>query len=433
MDKNPVLKKKKSVLSVSSTNSVEKHVQSLHRLSNTYLRGRIHSCRSEKKIEKQDIEKIVHDIHGPRGLPTRVLWIKYEILNILGIDTVGQSFRTRCILEATWEEPALNSIVHSNNTTVDILNMSEVWKPRRVKFMNEIEEGIEPNIEICDWDPRPGKDDAVVTCYFNYTGSFLTKMNLKMFPFDFQELTLDFTMLTRQLDLIFELNPLRGSEFNQQNSQMHEWILSHTTEKFEVQKENKYLPVFHITLHCKRRAGYYLINVMIPVLLITSLTWLGYSIPSHDLGSRLEAVLTLVLTSVAFKFVVAGHLPRLSYSTLCDHYMILSLLFQTAIATEIGLTAVLVEDDDFKQTLIDKIDRIFMLVTIGAYTCMHVIFGFVVMRHVTNMSVLWTQQQMNIRSSSRIDDCTQLPDTLEPAQQKKSSSRVRNAMSTKPK
>ncbi len=386
--------------SLSSNGSVVKHIQSLHRLSNTYLRGRVHSCHVEKEnILDNTLGKRRKKV-GPRGLPTRELWVKYEILNILGIDTVGQSFRTRCILEATWEEPVLNSYVENDNTAVDILSMSQVWKPRRVKFMNEIDEGIEPNIEICDWDPRPGSNDAVVTCYFNYTGSFLTKMNLKMFPFDYQELTLDFTMLTRELDLIFRLNPMRESEFNKRNSQMHEWILSHTTENFEIQQDNKHLPVFHITLHCKRRAGYYLINVMIPVLLITALTWLGYSIPSNDLGSRLEAVLTLVLTSVAFKFVVAGHLPRLSYSTLCDHYMILSLLFQTAIATEIGVTTVLIEDSMHRQSRIDEVDRIFILITLSAYIIMHIVFGFIVMRYIKKMKLIWIEQLSKQGSSN---------------------------------
>ena len=106
--------------SLSSNGSVVKHIQSLHRLSNTYLRGRVHSCHVEKEnILDNTLGKRRKKV-GPRGLPTRELWVKYEILNILGIDTVGQSFRTRCILEATWREKHLSLVKFSATILVKL-------------------------------------------------------------------------------------------------------------------------------------------------------------------------------------------------------------------------------------------------------------------------------------------------------------------------
>ena len=61
-----------------------------------------------------------------------------------------------------------------------------------------------------------------------------------------------------------------------------------------------------------------------------------------DTGTRLSLTLTLLLTAVAFKLVIAGSLPQLSYMTILDQYMWMSLLFICLVAIENAIFPVFV-------------------------------------------------------------------------------------------
>ena len=51
---------------------------------------------------------------------------------------------------------------------------------------------------------------------------------------------------------------------------------------------------------------------------------LAFTMPIDDISGRVNTLLTLILTSVAFKFILAGALPKVPYNTLLDYYVLLS-------------------------------------------------------------------------------------------------------------
>uniref|UniRef100_A0A5K3EG01 Neur_chan_LBD domain-containing protein n=1 Tax=Mesocestoides corti TaxID=53468 RepID=A0A5K3EG01_MESCO len=65
--------------------------------------------------------------------------------------------------------------------------------------------------------------------------------------------------------------------------------------------------------------------------LICSLSLVTFSVDKSQPQSRLQLAFTLVLTLVAFKFVVNQCLPKISYLTYLDKYVISSLFFLTII------------------------------------------------------------------------------------------------------
>ena len=69
-----------------------------------------------------------------------------------------------------------------------------------------------------------------------------------------------------------------------------------------------------------RRPGYYLTNIVLPMAAITFLTAISAGAVEADgsrlgTGDRLSVSLTLMLTAVAYKFIVASSLPQISYLT----------------------------------------------------------------------------------------------------------------------
>lgn len=83
-------------------------------------------------------------------------------------------------------------------------------------------------------------------------------------------------------------------------------------------------PRCKFTIYLWRKTGYYLSNVILPICVLTLLSPLSCSInddgTSLGTSDRLGITLTLLLTAVAYKFVVASSLPTVSYLTLLDRF-----------------------------------------------------------------------------------------------------------------
>ena len=80
-----------------------------------------------------------------------------------------------------------------------------------------------------------------------------------------------------------------------------------------------------------RRTAYYWTNIATPM---GALTYMSAMSAAHEpngepmgTADRLSVTLTLLLTAVAYKFVVASSLPTVSYWTVLDKYVLLCFLF----------------------------------------------------------------------------------------------------------
>ena len=93
------------------------------------------------------------------------------------------------------------------------------------------------------------------------------------------------------------------------------------------------------TLRLRRNAGYYITNVALPISVLTALNALSIGIREIDgsrigTGERLALTFTLILTAVAYKFVVADVLPNVSYQTFLDVYVLICFFFMVLAAVE---------------------------------------------------------------------------------------------------
>ena len=91
----------------------------------------------------------------------------------------------------------------------------------------------------------------------------------------------------------------------------------YATQTGQSVEERRY-PLLYMALIATRKPGYYLWNVFLPTLLLSLMALSVFVVSSGDTSDRLGVILTLVLTSVAFKFVVAQSLPKIPYNTVLD-------------------------------------------------------------------------------------------------------------------
>eukprot|EP00216_Chloropicon_sp_CCMP2111_P000620 CAMPEP_0198238886 /NCGR_PEP_ID=MMETSP1446-20131203/4423_1 /TAXON_ID=1461542 ORGANISM="Unidentified sp, Strain CCMP2111" /NCGR_SAMPLE_ID=MMETSP1446 /ASSEMBLY_ACC=CAM_ASM_001112 /LENGTH=381 /DNA_ID=CAMNT_0043921377 /DNA_START=1 /DNA_END=1142 /DNA_ORIENTATION=- len=72
---------------------------------------------------------------------------------------------------------------------------------------------------------------------------------------------------------------------------------------------------FDINIRVTRFGRYYVLNMLAPLFLLVSLSFLTYLIPPHLLEARVTLDVTLFLSLTALQFVVNDQLPRSSYPT----------------------------------------------------------------------------------------------------------------------
>ena len=91
----------------------------------------------------------------------------------------------------------------------------------------------------------------------------------------------------------------------------------------------------------RRGSTYYLYNIALTEALLVLLSTTAKIVPLDEFADRMSISLTLLLTSIAFKFVVAEKLPNLSYQTHLDKFILWGFVLQVMFIFASALAALL--------------------------------------------------------------------------------------------
>lgn len=104
-------------------------------------------------------------------------------------------------------------------------------------------------------------------------------------------------------------------------------------------------PRLQVVLSAKRIPYYFIANIGVMMFLIVSLAFTMFALPVVQLADRLNVVMTLVLSAVAFKLLCAEQLPELPYLTALDRYVLWGLAVLCLMALECVLVEHLASED----------------------------------------------------------------------------------------
>merc|ERR1711988_175507 len=104
-------------------------------------------------------------------------------------------------------------------------------------------------------------------------------------------------------------------------------------------------PMFECRLLVRRKWYYYFYNIMLVMGLISFMSFSVIAIPVDEFADRAGITLTLLLTGVAFKFIVGGKVPAVPYITILEKYINWNIFFLIAIFVENFLTAIIKQGD----------------------------------------------------------------------------------------
>lgn len=164
-----------------------------------------------------------------------------------------------------------------------------------------------------------------------YTGTFRTVLPLRDFPFDLQEINLN--VETSNLDnssFRFIVSP--NSTFaSKLGNSLQEWdvvsSLSLVTDIY-YQTWDQYYSRGRFGLGLRRRSGYYVTRIVIGLAFLIVLEMATFAMEPAG-PDRIAGSMTVFLAIVAYLFVVSSDVPKISYNTRLDDYVLLCMVLVT--------------------------------------------------------------------------------------------------------
>eukprot|EP01083_Nonionella_stella_P063989 166364_1 len=282
----------------------------------------------EDPFEQQQQTKAIKLKRAPNK-PTDVYsWFEITLQNI---DVPSQTFTASIEVHLFWQDYNLPNLV-PNYTDTDFV-IHDDYVPLK---MSEI---FENKKDIGNTDPQFTYFDKTGTVYMMFVVqcTFVERMELQRFPFDRQFMNMSFNAHIKPVmeeegpwNWILEYPTWMPPELNDQfNQKFAVRMLSSITE-YELLEPwvdfDKEEAPLSIRLRVNRLPSYYFGNIVFPNFLIVAGCFSAFVVPREDIADRLSVTVTLMLAAVAFRFIVSLMLPKVSYLTLMDYYLLLGFL-----------------------------------------------------------------------------------------------------------
>ena len=288
-------------------------------------------------------EKVKYDPSLPSYaclLQPMIALCRGTILNIDKIDTVEQSFLAKLNFEIRFRGI---SILNDSAFVLQFMQILDIQ--RHIKLLRIQDEEVLNSFHSYS-------NSGIIPEYHDFTykivikGKFSEQLELQQFPIDTQELNITLTcnkphiiqiLPNQEFPSIFMYNDFQLKSIYDVSFREYVFSVSELSNAKESSSGYQY-PRFRFVMYLTRKSGYYMSNVCIPIMIISALSLISCGI--NEDGTRLQTsdrlgiTLTLLLTGVAYKFVVASSLPQLSYLTLLDSYVWCCFGFMFLIAVE---------------------------------------------------------------------------------------------------
>ncbi|RUS78579.1 hypothetical protein EGW08_013647, partial [Elysia chlorotica] len=303
----------------------------------------------------------------PKNVHVRVVFLR-----VLDIDTIKQQFEAEVYIEARWTEKKFQGRTMASLAEVEFF---QCWDPqlRILNVMGDLD--MEKMSMVLRYEPD--SIYPVLVYMWHVRGTFRERMELQHFPFDVQELSIVLSshLPSDHVDLLEE--PIYDSSVNLGALQdAEEWKNYRHVEftrdviKREMDSSRKH-PVLVVSAHVRRKLGNYFWNVGLIVFLILALTFTLLAVDPTSVD-RLSIIMTLFLTSVAFQLVVRSHLPKISYLTYLDIYVVFAIVYLFLQGAE---SALMIHLSDFRdKDQVRRYDEISQACLIAFLIFFHLVF-----------------------------------------------------------
>ena len=286
-------------------------------------------------------------IHRPTIVKMRV-----KLSQVEDLDTVRGRVNVGIEVFCSWTDPRLEGRTHRDPLP------SQLWSPRLV--IDEVQGSF--SVTTCAFSIGLDSIEGAVTSMTKYEGTIKNVMDLHSFPLD-----TDTIKITFQASQCYK----RNGEINASWKTDYRLLFDgwkQTVVGLEIPDQAPFgwtlvsssvenigptfcYDIIQFKLNLKRQVGFYFFKVVIPLILITCLNFMGFSL--ETLGERLANNISLFLSAMALLYVVGQDLPHTTFLTAIDRIVLvtLSLTFVTSIHF------ILLWRGERLEHLLEKLDR----------------------------------------------------------------------------
>ncbi|MCK4826780.1 hypothetical protein KA005_64190 [bacterium] len=233
------------------------------------------------------------------------------VINISKIDNIEQVFTIDFAVRMTWRDPRLVR-------KPGVYALSEVWHPD-VVIINQ--HGVNKLLD----DVVTVDSSGNVRYGQRLWGDLALKLAVRDFPFDTHTLPIKIVSVSYgpgEIEFVEdEYGVSRAEELSIAGWSVEEEINFRTGGYYVAGRGNE-LADIDFVLKAKRHAGFYIWRVVIPLLLIIFMSWAVFFLDPRELESQITISVTSILTVIALQFTFVGILPKVSYLTRLDRFIL---------------------------------------------------------------------------------------------------------------
>ena len=254
------------------------------------------------------------------GEPTEVQILLF-VIDVDELDSADQSFAASVYIQASWKNPFLR---HKGPGPMH-RNVSDVWSPRLAITGQQMAWLTYP--EAVEIEP-----DGTVVYRQKVWGRFSQPLQLVDFPFDRQELTIQIVaagLMEEHVKMVSLVNAQGrtssiAEEFSLPDFEVVSWNAG--PKAYNPVDEGPGVAGYELRMVVQRRSMYFILKVIVPLCLIVIMSWLPRWIDPDEIGTNIGISTSAFLTLVAYLFAITVLLPRVSYITRMDRFILLSTL-----------------------------------------------------------------------------------------------------------
>ncbi|MHC4209960.1 MAG: hypothetical protein ACYSWT_09650 [Planctomycetota bacterium] len=244
--------------------------------------------------------------------PTRVT-IGLYVVDISRIDDVALTATVDFHLRLKWTDPRLASEVGGTR----VLDADDVWTPvAQVANERRLFETFSEVVRV---------DSAGQATYRQrFHGTITTPLDLRNFPLDRN--TVRFRVVAAgygpgEVEFVVDDHitgqhrPLSIIDFRVADGRAR-------LGTYELQPGGDRYSEFEYALEVSRAQAYFIWKVIVPLCTIVFMSWAAFWMDPSQQGSRVSVAITSVLTLIAYRFLLGALVPRISYLTRLDIFIL---------------------------------------------------------------------------------------------------------------
>ena len=229
------------------------------------------------------------------------------------------------------------------------------WRPH-VIIQNGIADRTMTAVALGVWP------DGMVLYGEAFHASVETPMDLRLFPFDKQELNIHIQPLLYKNNLLVIVPDENLSNTWEHQTGIAQWedqgfsFTERTIEIKTISGVSQPKSEFIATINIKRLPQHFLLSTILPLVVLVCLSWIVFWMDDESMTDRINISFIGILSVVAYYFVIQDSIPNISYFTLIDCFIIVT--FLTLAASVIVSIVVDKLNRSEKVSTGDKIDMI---------------------------------------------------------------------------